>query len=535
MFLQPNVKQHKPSSTKKSVSSSSLPVIKTESSSAAISASELKLSNAMENRSQPLASTEERANQSFRMQPYNLADLQPVPEDQQLKLLAMSKQRLLAADYFTQGLQSSPTNISKRAVGATYSVPRLLTWDSTTKIFWAALISKIFTFSAPVNDHGSQIPSTSSSSSSSSSELEDIKPVPIDTGGINDQEEMKKQLLNFILEDFPNRYDLALAWLHEERYHDMQYTRRQASSSYVGQQPTYYDWLLRLMDGSVSTSTNPKDKTLAKVLLAAPALNNDVIEKIHSMMQQQQTTRFVMCVATLRDLATQRPPVRTRCLSILLGLCTDPDVKARSTAIAAVKRWIPLHPISKQIERHAVDTIHALLAEPPLPVIKKEEAATAGPNGATATNDTAMVAVKEEGAATKSEGAETNEQPASPIWEEQDVVRHLDLFFAVCTKKHDLLGNLFPVYTQATPPVQRYIRQHIYSLITSLGISSEALVYLVKEYQPGSETLILRILKILCDTAPSTPALRALVKDIYVRKGLRAKFMVPIFTGQVTA
>jgi hypothetical protein len=165
------------------------------------SASELKLSNAMENRSQPLASTEERASQSFRMQPYNLADLQPVPEDQQFKLLAMSKQRLLAADYFTQGLQSSPTNISKRAVGATYSVPRLLTWDSTTKIFWAALISKIFTFSAPVNDHGSQIPSTSSSSS----ELEDIKPVPIDTGGINDQEEMKKQLLNFILEDFPNR------------------------------------------------------------------------------------------------------------------------------------------------------------------------------------------------------------------------------------------------------------------------------------------------------------------------------------------
>jgi hypothetical protein len=207
MFLQTNVKQHKPSSTKKSVSSSSLPVIKTEPSSAAISASELKLSNAMENRSQPLGSTEERANQSFRMQPYNLADLQPVPENQQFKLLAMSKQRLLAADYFTQGLQSSPTNISKRAVGATYSVPRLLTWDSTTKIFWAALISKIFTFSASVNDHGSQISSTSSSSSSSSSssELEDIKPVPIDTGGTNDQEEMKRQLLNFILEDFPNR------------------------------------------------------------------------------------------------------------------------------------------------------------------------------------------------------------------------------------------------------------------------------------------------------------------------------------------
>lgn len=236
------------------------------------------------------------------------------------------------------------------------------------------------------------------------------------------------------------RYDLALAWLHEERYRDMQSIRRQASSSRVGRQTSYYDWLLRLMDGSVSTSTNPKDKTLAKVLLAAPALNNDVIEKIHSMMQQQQTNRFVMCVATLRDLATQRPPVRTRCLSILLALCTDPDVKARSTAIAAVKRWIPLHPISKQIERHAIDTIHALLAEPPLPVINQEEeekeATTTGPNDSTTTNGTAK---EEEGVATKSEDGEPNEQLAPPVWEEQDVVRHLDLFFAVCTKKHDLL------------------------------------------------------------------------------------------------
>lgn len=151
-----------------------------------------------EARSQPLASTEERASQSFKMQPYNLADLQPAPEDQQLKLLAMSKQRLLAADYFTQGLQSSPTNASKRAVADTSSIPRLLTWDSTTKIFWTALISKIFTFNASLNDHDNQIQSISS-------EPEDNKPVPMDIDGIHDQEEMKKQLLSFILEDFPNR------------------------------------------------------------------------------------------------------------------------------------------------------------------------------------------------------------------------------------------------------------------------------------------------------------------------------------------
>ncbi|KAI8079967.1 uncharacterized protein BX664DRAFT_269113, partial [Halteromyces radiatus] len=296
----------------------------------------------------PLASAEERASQSLKMQPYNLAEPRPMSQDQQQGLLKMSMQRLLEADYFAH--QSKHQYSVKRPhlqnTSLQQSTPRLLTWSATTKAFWALLLSKV---------------------------------------GI------------MVLE--------------------------------------------------------PKDKTLTKLLLAAPSLNESIITKIQTIMREQ-TSRFVMCIATLRDLATQRPTVRSQCLTILLNLCTDPDVKTRSTAIAAVKRWKEVNPELKNDEQ----------------------------------------------AQEKEKQIKEQSESISTSWPEQDVVRHTDLFFALCIKKHELLVQLFPVYNQVDQHVQRYIRQHIYNMVTSMGIDSAGLVQSVKSYTPGSETLILRILKILCDT-----------------------------------
>lgn len=220
---------------------------------------------------------------------------------------------------------------------------------------------------------------------------------------------------------------MALTWLHEERYYDMQYARRHHQSDTLSSRGhrkyTYYDWLMRLIDGGIITLTNPKEKTLTKLLLAAPALNEAVIEKIHYVMQEQQTNRFVMCVATLRDLAAQRPPVRARCLSILLTLCTDPDIKTRSTAIAAVKRWVPLHPIATQVEHRAIESLQLLLSSPPEPSVKEGT-----PIDSSAPSDSNQVDEKD-----------NHETPEPAVWAEQDVVRHTDLFFALCTKKQSLL------------------------------------------------------------------------------------------------
>ncbi|CAO3588469.1 unnamed protein product [Absidia cylindrospora] len=541
MFRQSIVSAQQPSSfTTTSTASSQMEqnarqlspsIVKTEPSSATLSDADLKLSKAMMNasgaRPSSLASVEERAHQALQMQPYNLADLQSIPDDQRLDLLKMSMHRLLDANYFAHqpnhqiSTATNATISAKRSLPQnTSTFPRLSTWDSSTKMFWASLISKVFTIGTaigPTQTRESSLDQHPPLSDQNTDEKSHI--VNSDNFEEQDSDAMKESLLKFILDDFPNRYDLALTWLHEERYYDMQFTRHHFQedtlSSNERRKHTYNDWLMRLLEGGITALANPKEKTLTKLLLAAPSLNEAVIEKIHHVMQEQQTNRFVMCVATLRDLASQRPTVRARCLSILLALCTDPDIKSRSTAIAAVKRWVPLHPIATQVEQHAIKSLQSLLSSPPLSPHKKDPTLMSDDEPANSQSE-------------RKDEHDTSE-PIASVWAEQDVVRHTDLFLHYVPKSK----VYWWIYINADQQVQRFIRQHIYNLITTLGIGSDTLIDLIKNYQSGSETLILRILKILCDTAPTTPILRALVRDIYVRKGLRAKFMLPIFTNQI--
>lgn len=45
----------------------------------------------------------------------------------------------------------------------------------------------------------------------------------------------------------------------------------------------------------------------------------------------------------------------------------------------------------------------------------------------------------------------------------------MELFFALCTKKHELLAEVFQVYVKANPFVQRVIWAQIFSLIKAIG------------------------------------------------------------------
>jgi hypothetical protein len=59
--------------------------------------------------------------------------------------------------------------------------------------------------------------------------------------------------------------------------------------------------------------------------------------------------------------------------------------------------------------------------------------------------------------------------------------------------------RLFEIYIESNESVQKTIRQQIYPLIKSIGMSSPKLLGLIKQFPQGGETLILRILVILTD------------------------------------
>lgn len=65
--------------------------------------------------------------------------------------------------------------------------------------------------------------------------------------------------------------------------------------------------------------------------------------------------------------------------------------------------------------------------------------------------------------------------------------------------------RLFSVYIQASEPVQKYIRLHMINMIKSIGMRSQELIQLIKEFPPGGETLVIRILVILCESSNVLP------------------------------
>ena len=169
-------------------------------------------------------------------------------------------------------------------------------------------------------------------------------------------------------------------------------------------------------------------------MLDAPSLNSESIDLIRRNMREDPS-RFVSCVSTLRDLVSNRPPIREICLNVLLDYCINPDVKMRSTSIVAVKKWVPDHQdIAPKVESFAIQALQTLtqstIPDDDIDVdneVKDE-------NGDTEMKDNDNNNNKE-----SEKEEEENENDSKT--KEQEVVRHAELFFALCARKNELLDE----------------------------------------------------------------------------------------------
>ncbi|KAI8990775.1 hypothetical protein BDF20DRAFT_903803 [Mycotypha africana] len=221
-----------------------------------------------------------------------------------------------------------------------------------------------------------------------------------------------------------------------------------------------------------------KDRNLTKLVLEAPDVDITVIDMIKNNLETV-SERFVSCVSTLRSLVTNRPTIRYAALDVLLNLCINEDDKKRRTSIVAVKKWNPNQAeIFERVEKFSIESLHNLTK----PIKEQQQ-----------TN---------------------NDDDANNDWTEKDVVRFAELFFVLCTRRPVLLKELFDVYIKASNKVKKLIQLHIVSMIKSIGMRSQDLVSLVKEFPIGGESLVIRILSILCESKPPTREIVATVQSI---------------------
>jgi symplekin len=339
---------------------------------------------------------------------------------------------------------------------------------------------------------------------------------------------MKERMVDYICQDFKQRRELALTWLHEEWYYEGM-CRRQSSGDMDDREPQYLWCLYKILDGITSGADyDAKDRGLTRFLLEVPELPDGAVDMIQKYCDDP--LRAQQGIVCLRDVVNLRPPSRARALELLLSYTTYPEKLQRSMAIVMAKKWYLEHStVGPQVEEFALAQLDAL-RDYPVPKraadapVTSQEGSGAAMEGVVRTSPgishrgSTDAAVKTE---VKDEPMDNHDLPRSSIVASEisgaeggisgeafeqaltvahdDIARLLELYFSLCAKNHSLLGVLLSQYSAFNPFVQRVVRQTIHPLIKSIKSDSTKLLALIRDFPLGAEMLVLRIIFILTD------------------------------------
>ncbi|KAH9300844.1 hypothetical protein KI387_012427, partial [Taxus chinensis] len=109
--------------------------------------------------------------------------------------------------------------------------------------------------------------------------------------------------------------------------------------------------------------------------------------------------------------------------------------------------------------------------------------------------------------------------------------RCMSLYFALCSKKHALLQQVFIIYAQAPKSVKQAVHRHIPTLVRAIGSSSSELLQIISDPPQGSESILMQVLHILTEgTTPSRDLIET-VKQLYETKLKDAGILIPMLSS----
>lgn len=151
----------------------------------------------------PLASVQERASQSLKMQPYALPAPSSLTRSEKRQLLKMSVQRILDAETL---LEPTTVEASGADSGSTLARRPVLTWNNSTKTMWLLLVAKLVTRSTTIRQRKGS-PKSGAMDVDDNYEAMDVDDKARITTEDDDSnaDELKEMLLEFIVADLPLR------------------------------------------------------------------------------------------------------------------------------------------------------------------------------------------------------------------------------------------------------------------------------------------------------------------------------------------
>eukprot|EP01098_Paradermamoeba_levis_P014727 TRINITY_DN7166_c0_g1_i1.p1 TRINITY_DN7166_c0_g1~~TRINITY_DN7166_c0_g1_i1.p1 ORF type:complete len:945 (+),score=251.73 TRINITY_DN7166_c0_g1_i1:368-3202(+) len=286
-------------------------------------------------------------------------------------------------------------------------------------------------------------------------------------------EKLRDRLKQYIVSSLNERVEVLLVWLYHEYYLVTDFGENKPTK---GEEKRYSELLLSLLE-AVKSKTDPKDKLFTKILMEVPYVPSEVLPLVQSFCEDEARVTVGLCA--LRDLVLGVVPLRDKSLEILLNYTTHKEAFLRNASTALTTNILFAESrLAPRIEAFAHSSVQ------------------------------------------KASGKET----------EEDIKRNLFLFFALCTKKHDLLFGLAEAYVNSVPAVQKVILKQIVQCIKKIGPSSPQLLNLIGSFPRGAETLILQIIHILTEGGGPTPELVLAVKNLFARLP-DARFLIPIISG----
>ncbi|KAL3327936.1 hypothetical protein AABB24_035555 [Solanum stoloniferum] len=340
-----------------------------------------------------------------------------------------------------------------------------------------------------------------------------------------------KFLQTHILSDYMNHegHELTLRVLYRLYGHaeeDQDFFSSTAAAS-------VYETFLLTVAETLGDSFPASDKSLSRLLGEAPHLPNSTLKLLESFCcpgscekdekELHSGDRVTQGLSTVWNLIMLRPLMREACLKIALQSAVHHLEEVRMKAIRLVaNKLYPLTSISQQIELFANEMLMSVST-----VDHKADSNGDGSDPALQ-KDSGSEKPSEEGPSFSiSNPLQSSNSGSKSPFSIAEGQRRISLYFALCTKKHSLFGQIFVVYSGASEAVQQAIHQQIHMLVRTIGSSSE-LLEIISDPHSGSEKLLIQVLQTLTEGIVPSLQLITTIRKLYETKVKDVELLIMI-------
>ncbi|KAK6943128.1 Symplekin/Pta1, N-terminal [Dillenia turbinata] len=348
-----------------------------------------------------------------------------------------------------------------------------------------------------------------------------------------------KLLQRHIISDYLNHdgHELTLRVLYRlygeaEEEHDF-FSSTTATST--------YDVFLLTVAETLRDSFPASDKTLSRLLAEVPYLPKSALKLLECLCSPENSgkpeeflsgDRVTQGLSTVWNLILLRPPIRDSCLKIALQSAVHQLEEVRMKAIRLVaNKLYSMSSIAQQIEDFAKEMLLSVANVSDSTDVTNAEVSATEPEKdlnlerSPSENSLASAAANDNASDNQQTYASQN-MSSSLLYEAQ---RCMSLFFALCTKKHGLLRQIFVIYKSASKTVKQAIHRQIPMLVRTVGSSPE-LLEIISDPPNGSENLLMQVLHTLTDGTIPSQELIFTIKKLYDSKMKDMEILIPILT-----